>query len=49
MACLESLKGELGPLASAATAPELLECSLNALYAREVDVTPLNLGLELGM
>ena len=33
VACLESLKGEFGLLTSATTAPGLLKCFLNALYA----------------
>ena len=47
VACLESLKDEFGLLTSATTAPGLIKCFLNALYVREVDVIPLQLGLEM--
>ena len=47
VACLGSLKAEFGLLTSATTAPGLLKCFLNALYVQEVDVPPLELGLEM--
>ena len=47
VACLESLKDAFGVLASATTAPGPLGCFSSSLYAREVDVTPLKLGLEM--
>ena len=47
MACLESLKGEFGLLTSATTTPGLLECFVNALHFRKVDVIPMKLGLEM--
>ena len=38
VACVESLTGAFGILASATTAPGLWKCFLNALYVRKVDV-----------
>ena len=47
VACLESLKDEFDLLTSATTAPGLLQCFLNALYVRKVDVIPMHLGLAM--
>ena len=48
VACLEYLKDEFGLLTSATTLPGLLKCFLKALYyVRQVDVLPMQLGLEM--